>query len=508
MRVVHDEDDLAEAVAAAKREAAGAFGDDRVFLERFVEQPRHIEVQVIGDEHGTLLHLFERECSIQRRHQKVIEETPSPALDDDLRQRICRAAVAAARAIDYTNAGTVEFVFDDRAAAAGESLPFAFLEMNTRLQVEHPVTEAITGLDLVRLQLLVAQGEPLPFDQDGVKRTGHAIEVRLYAEDPANDYLPATGTLHAFDPPEIESVRWDTGVERGSVISTFYDPMLAKVIAHAPSRPEAANLLARSLERTLIQGVVTNRDLLVAILRDDRFLSGDTTTRYLEERFPTHDDRSFPPDRDTADLTAIVATVAATATASAGVLASVPRGFSNVGLGPETTTYTVAGREVTVGLVANRDGSFDAHLDRTVRHVARISTDGVLVSCEVDGHRLHARVDDSHGSVQVVLPGANVTLFRHPRFPRLTVSDDPGATLAPMPGSVVTVAVSEGQTVAAGDLLAVVEAMKMEHRITAPIAGTVVSVRVSAGQQVDADDVLVVVHDEAQAEAGQAAEAG
>jgi propionyl-CoA carboxylase alpha chain len=495
MRVVMSAADLVDAVAAARREAAGAFGDDRVFLERFVERPRHIEVQILGDEHGNLVHLFERECSIQRRHQKVVEESPSPALTPELRAAICDAAVAAGKSIDYSNAGTVEFVMDDEAARRGDAQPFAFLEVNTRLQVEHPVTEAVTGLDLVRLQLEVAMGEPLPFAQSDVTVTGHAIEVRLYAEDPANDYLPATGTLHAFRPPD-DGVRWDAGVVEGSRVSTFYDPMLAKVIAHAPLRRDAAARLARALEDTLLLGVTTNRDLLVHVLRDEAFLAGDTTTRFLEERFPTHDARTFPPVASTAETAAIVATVARwVPDPDSPVPSSVPVGFSNVGLGPVGTTYTVGGHDLAVGVAWRRGGGARVTIDDREVPVPHVAVAGDRVTAEIDGHRVTARIAAAHGSVQVVLPGANVTLFEHPRFPHVRAADEAGATLAPMPGSVVSVAVEEGQQVERGDLLVVVEAMKMEHRITAPTAGTVTSVRVAAGQQVDADEVLVIVRE-------------
>jgi propionyl-CoA carboxylase alpha chain len=282
MRLVRDAAGLAEAVAAARREAAGAFGDDRVFLERFVTNPRHVEVQIIGDIHGGLVHLGERECSVQRRHQKVIEESPSPAVDDALRSAMTSAALAAAGALGYTNAGTVEFVL----APGGD---FAFLEVNTRLQVEHPVTELAwrlrdgTLLDLVRLQLLVAGGEALPFDQSDVVQAGHAVEARVYAEDPAAGFLPATGTLRAWSVPTGSGVRVDAGVRDGTEVSVHYDPMLAKVIAAAPTRGEAIRLLATTLEASRIHGVTTNRDFLVAALRHHAFATGEYDTGFVDD---------------------------------------------------------------------------------------------------------------------------------------------------------------------------------------------------------------------------------
>src|SRR5947209_13634386 len=279
MRVVRTAGELAEAVEAAQREAGSAFGDATVFLERYVEAPRHVEIQVFADAHGHTVSLFERECSIQRRHQKIVEESPSPAVDVDLRRRMGAAAVAAATAVGYVGAGTVEFVLDDK----GE---FAFLEMNTRLQVEHPVTECVTGLDLVRLQLLVADGHPLPAEALSPTLTGSAIEVRLYAEDATRGFLPVTGRLSRVEIPPLPGVRVDSGGESGSVISPHYDPMLAKVIAHAATRSEAAAVLASALARARIHGTTTNRDLLVAILREEEFLAGGTDTAYLERHDP------------------------------------------------------------------------------------------------------------------------------------------------------------------------------------------------------------------------------
>ncbi|MBW2387266.1 MAG: ATP-grasp domain-containing protein, partial [Deltaproteobacteria bacterium] len=280
MRIVESADDLEELVAAAKREAASGFGDDRVFLERYVPRARHIEIQILGDAHGNVVHLGERECSIQRRHQKILEESPSPRVDAQLREKMGDAALRLASELGYQSAGTVEFLVDD------ESGEFFFLEVNTRLQVEHPVTEAVTGIDLVREQLRIARGEPLGYEQSDIESVGHAIEARLYAEDPAAGFLPAIGTLAAFEPAKDPEVRWDSGVERGSVIGTDFDPMLAKVIAYAPTRSEAAGRLALALERTHLGGVTTNRDFLVATLRTEAFLAGDTTTDFIDRIDP------------------------------------------------------------------------------------------------------------------------------------------------------------------------------------------------------------------------------
>jgi propionyl-CoA carboxylase alpha chain len=539
MRVVHDAADLADAVAAARREAAGAFGDDRVFLERFVERPRHVEVQVLGDAHGTLVHLFERECSIQRRHQKVIEESPSPGIDDVVREALGEAAVTAARAIGYVNAGTVEFIADEAVLVrrrAGEDVDpreaFAFLEVNTRLQVEHPVTEevvrartaagALGPIDLVRLQLLVAMGERLPFAQDDLVQVGHAIEARLYAEDPGNGYLPATGTLTAFAPAAGQGIRYDLGIRAGDTVSTYYDPMLAKVIAAAPTRVEAATRLARALDRTVLHGTRTNRELLVAVLRDEAFRAGDTTTAFLEERFPDDDARSFAPAAADVDLALIAAALAGAAArrAAAPVLATLPSGFTNTAAFEPQARFTVAGEERTVRYRSQPDGSWTVQLlaaggspggsdggseDRAEESAAAAGgTRGIAVllhaahrdgrlDLEVAGHRQRVRVLGQDGELQVLTASGRVELTEQPRFPAAAAEEVAGATLAPMPGSVVSVAVETGEQVSKGDLLVRVEAMKMEHRVTAPFDGVVAEVRVAAGQQVDADQVLVVV---------------
>ena len=281
MRIVQRADGLIEAVAAAQREALSGFGDDTVFLERYVASSRHVEIQILGDQHGGLVHLDERECSIQRRHQKIIEESPSPVVDDAMRAAMGDAALALGMAMAYESAGTVEFLVDDN------TREFFFLEVNTRLQVEHPVTEEVTGIDLVREQLRIAAGEPLGYGQDDVAFDGHAIEARLYAEDPDNGFLPAIGRVDAFAPSVEPMVRWDSGVEQGTNVGVDFDPMLAKVIAHGPTRAEAAGRLALALERLHLGGVTTNRDFLAATLRSSAFLAGDTTTDFIDRIPPS-----------------------------------------------------------------------------------------------------------------------------------------------------------------------------------------------------------------------------
>ncbi|WP_235538993.1 acetyl-CoA carboxylase biotin carboxylase subunit [Nocardioides sp. Soil796] len=333
MRTVLAPGDLLEAVAAAKREAAAAFSDATVFLERLVVSPRHVEVQVLADTYGGVAHLFERECSIQRRYQKIIEECPSPAVDEDLRERLGRDAVAAAKAVGYVGAGTVEFVMDGQGK-------YYFLEMNTRLQVEHPVTELVTGLDLVRLQLMVAQHEPLPAEVSNAVITGHAVEARLYAEDPLQQFLPQTGTLDTFDLGQVPGVRIDSGVEVGSSVSQYYDPMVAKVIAWAPDRQEAIRKLSAALANARIHGLVTNRDLLVRILRHPEFVAGHTDTGFLT-RHPAVDLGRPLAGPDAQRLHAVVATLALVERKRAGasVQRTVPAGWRNNRSQPQTISF-------------------------------------------------------------------------------------------------------------------------------------------------------------------------
>jgi propionyl-CoA carboxylase alpha chain len=502
MRVVRSAAELADAVAGARREAGSAFGDDTVFLERYLDAPRHIEIQVFADTHGNVVSLFERECSIQRRHQKIVEESPSPAVDETLRTAMGEAAVAAAKAVGYVGAGTVEFVVHDagKGGAPSSETQFAFLEMNTRLQVEHPVTELVTGLDLVRLQLLVAQGEPLPAEALAPAMTGHAIEVRLYAEDARNGFLPSTGLLRAFDVDDT-AVRVDAGFEGGSVVSPYYDAMLAKVIAHAPTRREAAARLATALGRARLHGVTTNRDLLVRILGEDEFLAGGTDTAYLDRHDPALLGAPLLDDGDArVHLLAAALAVRAANRAAAPVLGHLPGGWRNNPSQPHLLRLSADGVEHVVTYAPDRSGGLTAAVDGAdvdvVVHAAapdavEISVDGVRRRCAV---ALHADVAD----VDSPLGASSYTVV--PRFPDHSHDHAAGSLVAPMPGSVVRVLVDVGATVESGQPLVVLEAMKMEHTVAAPGDGTVGEVRVAAGQQVEAGAVLVVFEETADAD--------
>ena len=501
MRVVEEEKDLAEAVQSCRREAGAAFADDRVFLERFLPQPRHVEVQIMGDTHGEVVHLFERECSVQRRHQKVVEESPAPGLDPALRAELCESAVRAGKALGYVGAGTVEFVVGSDGSAA-------FLEVNTRIQVEHPITEAVTGQDLVRLQLLVAEGRPLPLHQDEITCTGHAVEARLYAEDPENGYLPAAGTLHVIRPgsqdlPAGEArVRWDSGVRSGSVISPHYDPMLAKVIAHAPSRDEALAVLGRELRTTHLQGPATNRDLLCAVLEHPDFVAGKVTTAFLGDHFPSDADRAFAPDEAAVADAAVIVALVGEERRTRGTI--VPSGWRNVPTLDQRVEFRCGEQTLEVGYRRERDGTYVVRAgDRTARVTRYAAPVPGQVALAIDDRRITVRVSDVPDGFatrwEVTGARGHVSIHELPRFAPPAEAEVPGATRAPMHGTVTTVDVAVGDLVAKGDRLCVVEAMKMEHRLTAPHAGTVSSVAVKTGDQVAHDEILVIIDEEAQA---------
>jgi propionyl-CoA carboxylase alpha chain len=490
MRVVTDPGDLAATIAGARREATGAFGNGTVFLERLVQQPRHVEVQIFADTHGQVVHLFERECSIQRRYQKIIEEAPSPAVDDALRAELGAAAVVAAKAIGYVGAGTVEFILDD----AGH---FFFLEVNTRLQVEHPVTEMVTGLDLVALQIAVAEGKPLPPEALQPAIAGHAIEARLYAEDVAAGYLPATGTFRRFEIPALPGVRVDAGVRGGGLagggqISTHYDPMLAKVIAHAPTREQAARLLARTLAGSRLHGVVTNRDLLVGILREPEFLDGRIDTGYLTRHEPA-DLMAADPRRDELHTVATALADQAARRGEARVLGAVPSGWRNVPNGPQQVSYQVGGRILAVEYRVFGDRA-EVSVDGAEFASVRLYACGPeLVDLQADGIRRRVSVDRDGAIRYADSDLGATTLIEQPRFPETAPEAAAGTLTAPMPGTVVRIEAQPGEPVSAGQVLVVLEAMKMEHSVRAPREGTLARLGVSVGEAVQQGSVLAVL---------------
>jgi propionyl-CoA carboxylase alpha chain len=513
MRIVRDALLLPEAMESARREAANAFADGSVFCEPYLDRARHIEVQIMADDDGDVVTFGERECSIQRRHQKIIEETPSPMVSQKLRGQLCDAAITVARTIGYVGAGTVEFVVDP----AGN---YYFLEMNTRLQVEHPITECVVGmLDLVRLQLLVAEGAVLPYDGAPPLR-GHAIEARLYAEDPSNAWLPSTGTLHRFHIPAIAGefrpliapgLRLDSGVVDGDTIGVHYDPLLAKVIAWAPTRAEAGRLLAATLARAQIHGVVTNRDLLVRVLRHQAFRSGQFDTGFLDQHAEV-----FAPlvsSMDTAKLSCLAAALAGAAARRAVATGpNVPIGWRNVGGMPQVIAYDGPAGPIEVSYRFDRSGTLAAwsvrgveredagvpgilDLDRPEVHptVSVVNAAADHVSLDVTGIRVDFEVHAVGAVSYVDSAEGSVTLTELPRFPDPQPDIAEGSLTAPLPGAVGRVLVAPGQRVATGELLLTLEAMKLEHPVHAPASGVVTELPVAAGAQVDTGAILAII---------------
>jgi propionyl-CoA carboxylase alpha chain len=516
MRLVRDPAALAEAVAETRREAAVSFGDGTVFCEPFVEPARHLEVQLVADAHGTVIPFGERDCSVQRRYRTIVEETPSPAVEPALRETLCRAAVTAVRALDLVGAATVEFLLTPR----GE---FHCLEVTPGLRAEHTITECVSGFDLVRLQLLIAEGGRLPMNVPPPIR-GHAIAVRLCAEDPAYAWLPATGTLHRFKVPDVAAqfrppaqpgLRLDAGVRDGCVVGVHYDPTLAKLVAWAPTRQEAARMLASALTRSEIHGVVTNRDLLVRVLRHPAFRGGDVDTGFLD-RHP----EVFAPLLSSVDAVRVSCLAAALAGSAARrraspVLATLPSGWRNVPSGSQSAVYDGPTGPVEVGYRMNRLGDLAGWWVRAVDPeeldlaglgqapvsddhppVTVVSAAPDRVELDVNGIRLGFGVHRVAGMAYVDSPEGSVRLHELPRFPEPSTGPAEGSLTAPLPGAVRQVLVVPGQRVRAGDLLLTLEAMKLEHPVHAPAAGVVASVPVHPGTEVDTGAILAVLNPE------------
>ena len=474
MRVVHSADELPAALVSARREAASAFGDDTLFLERFVLRPRHIEVQVLADGYGNVIHLGERECSLQRRHQKVIEEAPSPLLDVATRARIGEAACNTARSVDYTGAGTVEFI-----VSAEKPDEFFFMEMNTRLQVEHPVTELVTGVDLVEQQVRIAAGEKLPLSQGDVSLSGHAIEARVYSEDPANGFLPTGGTV--LDVVESARARTDSGIYAGTVVGSDYDPMLAKVIAHADDRAGALRGLDQALAQTAVLGVTTNIDFLRFLLADPDVVAGQLDTGLLDRRLP---DYALAPVADGELIAAAAYRWLSHWAAADDNLWSVPSGW-RTGQQAASVFRLSAGDRVDHVRITGTPGAGTAVVEDGARYPLTAALSGRELSVTVDGLRSEYVVAADGPSIWLAGPAGTVVVHEVREAPVRAEDEHSGDAelLSPMPGSVVAVGVADGATVGTGAVVVTVEAMKMEHALSAPVDG-VVELLVAVGDQV------------------------
>lgn len=493
IRLVRAESELGDSIESARREALSSFGDARLLVEKVVEAARHIEVQVLGDSHGNLVHLFERDCSLQRRNQKVIEECPARGLDDRLRKRLFEAALSISNSIGYQNAGTIEFLLSaDR--------DFYFLEMNTRLQVEHTVTEMVTGFDLVALQIRVAQGEPLPFSQDEIRSRGVAVEARLYAESPVRDFFPSTGRIQQYFPPETsDSLRIDSGVEARTGVGIDFDPMLAKVIAHAHSREQALRKLASALKEFVITGVETNRDFLIRLLNDHAVVDGEVTTNLISSRLKELSRPANNIERQTA------AAVGASYLQrlwreKSDRFRRLPGSYRNNPYRPPSVSLTMDGEEISVEWESTddrdfkmtiRDGNQEASLDVVVIEWRRNS-----IRLQIDSVQRRYRIHCDDENLDIVSSDAIWRLSRTPRFPDGDISSLDYAASAPMPGRVLKILVVEGQHVDAGDALIILEAMKMEQMIRSVRTGIVTRILVKAGDQVSPGDDLIQIEAE------------
>jgi acetyl-CoA carboxylase biotin carboxylase subunit len=486
IRVVRSEDEIEGSIEAARREAEKAFADSSLLLEKFIERARHIEVQILGDNYGKLVHLFERDCSVQRRHQKIIEESPSVGVSDQLRQALGDAALRVGRALGYTNAGTVEFIL----APTGE---FYFIEVNTRLQVEHPVTEMITGLDLVQLQIEVAEGKPLQLRQDELRTVGHAIEARLYAEDPSNNFLPSTGKIYDWHLTEvIEGVRIDSGVERGTEVGIYYDPLLAKLIAQGADRDEAVRKLIRALRALSVQGLQTNRDLLIRLLEHREFLEGQAHTGFIAEHL---DELVSSEDRqlDQVSLAAVALYAQERWRYSNSLLSELPPNYRNNPYRDPSIRLKIGGREVVVSWRNVVNEIYEVNIFDFSIEVQVISSELGNIRLSLDGIQRSFRIVEKGDQISVHSWLGSRLVERLPRHPIRDAVSDQGTADSPMPGQVLKVLVEDGQRVSVGDPLIILEAMKMEHTLHAKVDGVVELILVKQGEVVAPGQILVQI---------------
>ena len=486
MRVVQAADEIDAALESARREALKSFGNELLLLEKFIAEARHIEVQILGDAHGNLIHLFERDCSVQRRHQKIIEESPSPALNDELRNKICAAAVKLGKTLNYTNAGTVEFIL----APDGE---FYFIEVNPRLQVEHPVTEMITGLDLVKLQIEIAEGKPLPLQPEEIKTAGHAIEARLYAEDPDNNFLPATGTLYDWHVADgMNDVRIDAGIEAGMNIGINYDPLLAKVIAHGSTRDAAMRKLSYALRGLSIQGVQTNRDFLLRLLEHDNFLAGKVHTGFIAE----NQDALIKQENPALDRVAAMAAALYWQKqwqTSDELLTNISPGYRNNPYRNPSLKLQIGQREIVVSWHHRANDIYEVSALGETNQVNIISFAQPDLRLSFDGRQINFRLTEAGDRLYLHSSSGSRTITRLPRHPEIQSATEHGAMTSTMPGQVAKIFVTVGQQVKAGDPLLILEAMKMEQTMRAAIDGLIETIHVKEGAVVGPGERLISI---------------
>ena len=483
MRIVESKKDLKDSIKGAQREAKAGFGDDRIFIERYVASSRHIEIQILGDSHGNIVHLGERECSIQRRHQKIIEESPSPRVDSKMRAAMGDAAIKLAKKLKYESAGTVEFLVDDK---TGE---FWFLEVNTRLQVEHPVTEEVTGKDLVYEQLRISRGEHLGYDQEDISWNGSSIEARLYAEDPTNDFLPATGTLIAYEVDKNIDARWDTGVKQGSVIGTDFDPMLAKVIAKGRNRTDAANKLALALQSLHIGGVTTNRDFLVECLRSKDFHKGNTTSDFISIAKPKRSIELKGTELEQAGIAAAL-WLQGENRKNTAILSGIQSGWTNSRLPKQKINFQYNSEELSILYKSNRDGSFEINKGINAK-IIEWNNSGIDI--EIEDIRFFSKVTRKDANLIVHGPWGDILFKIMPRFKSVSQEVQDGGLIAPMPGKVIDLKVKVGSKIKKGDTLVILEAMKMEHTVKATEDGVIDELFISNHDQVENGALLMVI---------------
>ena len=483
MRIVEKAKDLKESIKAAEREAEGGFGDKRVFLEKYIKRSRHIEIQILGDAFGNIVHLGERECSIQRRHQKIVEESPSPMVDEEMREKMGEAAIKLASKLKYESAGTVEFLVDEK------TKEFWFLEVNTRLQVEHPVTEEVTGIDLVKEQLRIASGEELGYEQEDIDFYGSSIEVRLYAEDPGNDFLPVTGKMIAFEPSDDPLVRWDVGIESGSNITANFDPMLAKVISFGETRLEAANKLALALENSHFGGMKTNRDYLVSILRSKEYLDGDTTTDFVERvNLNSEVDLTEEEIFNFAKVGAMW--MQGKNRSEAMVLQNIQSGWNNARLPYQEVKLSLDDQEYRVKYKSLKDGNFVSAESEIIR---MFDWHEDFIDVEISNVRYRSKITMDDDLLLIQTHKGNLLFKILPKFNINQEEAIKGGLTAPMPGKVVEIKIKKGSNIKKGDTLVILEAMKMEHKVLAPDNGKIKEVLIKENDQVENGQTLVVL---------------